>query len=432
MSDQDPSSSLTTHLLAALNELQTVQQKTQRDLNAERANSRQLQKELDALHETIAQLREELRARQIATEDQPTNAPVQRSQHTTVRQTSSANDIASTSFSTDRKTAEATGLSTNILLESLYSGYGIWKRPGPRILFSSKGDHVRITHDEHLNRILFSFRLSDKDTRIFSCSRSVPTTVLIVKYAAIPFYLRFLTPDDCNTFLETARRVKDTSWLYDLEFNDYSRVFESTRPYLKPALAAIRDRLDQDSRDPVIQQIFKDFRRLQLHKDEDLPSTLGGASDQANNTSRLEPRTVDDCIDKISTQSNTDASKLSSNLDRLKREMTTLAEKHKSAMNEVNTRSSANSEDLNHIDGVYKSVEKDLMLKASSLEVEAAVLNDKIVQLTSHVIMANASLTKKSEDGRTQSNTESSWKKKERCPGHRRVKRKSTSRALLS
>lgn len=109
-----------------------------------------------------------------------------------------------------------------------------------------------------------------------------------------------------------------------------------------------------------------------------------------------------------------DASNLNSNLDRLKREMTTLAGKHKSAMNEVNTRSSANSEDLNHIDGVYKSVEKDLMLKASNLEVEAAVLNDKIVQLTSHVITANASLTKKSEDGRTQSNTERAAGKRKR------------------
>lgn len=40
MADQDPSPSLTTHLLAALNELQAVQQKTQRDLDAEKTNSR--------------------------------------------------------------------------------------------------------------------------------------------------------------------------------------------------------------------------------------------------------------------------------------------------------------------------------------------------------------------------------------------------------
>lgn len=189
-------------------------------------------------------------------------------------------------------------------------------------------------------------------------------------------------------------------------------MLEATRPFLKPALATIRDHLDKNSSDPVIQNTFKGFCRM--HTDKDLPSMFGGASEHANNTIRLEPRTADDCIDKISTHSNMDASNLNSNLDRLKREMTTLAGKHKSAMNEVNTRSSANSEDLNHIDGVYKSVEKDLMLKASNLEVEAAVLNDKIVQLTSHVITANASLTKKSEDGRTQSNTERAAGKRKR------------------
>lgn len=218
MSAHDPSPSLTTHLLAALDEMQHMQQKMQRELDTEKAKSQHLQEELDTSHRNTAQLRSESRSKQIATEDQPTNAPAQKSEQTTVQQSSSAKGIASAPCSTCHEIAKATGPCTIIPLEALYCQVIICKKPGLRILFSPKCDHIRFSHNERLHRDPFlRINVSNRQTRIFSCSQSVPTTVLMLVDASFPVYLRFSTPDDCSTFLETAHHVIDTTWLHDLE-----------------------------------------------------------------------------------------------------------------------------------------------------------------------------------------------------------------------
>ncbi|KAH0349451.1 hypothetical protein KCU83_g5544, partial [Aureobasidium melanogenum] len=126
MSDQDPLSSLTTHLLAALNDLQTVQQETQRDLAAERENSRQLQKKLDALHKTIAQLREELRAKQIAADERSAVSPAQSSERTATQLPPSSDHITRTTLPKKRRKAKYQDPVT-IRLLSLRMKAGSWQ-----------------------------------------------------------------------------------------------------------------------------------------------------------------------------------------------------------------------------------------------------------------------------------------------------------------
>lgn len=211
MSDHDPSSSLTTYLLAALNELQLVQQNTQRELDAEKASSRQLQQKLNASHKTIAQLKEELRAKQTTVDERSAVSSTQELKHTATRRPPSPDHNNPTTLSKKRRKTKIQDPITVRLL-SLRMKVGSWQELN--LIYSWEHKIIQFLKDDDLLHIQGSkIQLNSKHAQTVICSTKSSTAAVLVgsadQISSGRIWLEFATTGNLDMFLEAANHMND-------------------------------------------------------------------------------------------------------------------------------------------------------------------------------------------------------------------------------
>ncbi|KAG9728604.1 hypothetical protein KCU73_g12334, partial [Aureobasidium melanogenum] len=384
MADQDPSPSLTTHLLAALNELQAVQQKTQRDLDAEKTNSRQLQEQLDASHETIAQLREDLHAKPTVADERFAVPLAQKSKHASKQRSSSPNHITPSIFSRGRRNA---GIREDVTipLSSLRMKAGDWKELN--LVYSYEHKTVQFVKDqETLINQGMKIQLGSEHAQTVFCSTEGSTALILsgrvdtVSRGRI--WLEFSVKDEFDMFLETVNHMNDRAKVRDLEPDKFAHVCKSNETFFVPETKPVDSELKATSHHPNEEQIL-----AARDQSPNLPmSVFQGVEHRVPLDSKARASEKSDVATKI--ESETDIQKLKDDINRLEREIAVLDRKLQSAKDEVAPTIKTEEDGIKITDDVYKSLEKELQSQKSKKQAQIARLSGRIEDLTSQTIEA--------------------------------------------